>query len=91
MLYYAIGVVIFKYFIQLLWWADSSFIIDFYNNYESVLKIGFFYCPTTSELFSYILPEILIIFCILLNIYQENLIGMYDKREIEVETIYQAR
>ena len=61
----------------------------YYNQqYEPLLKLGLYYVPTPSGFFFYILPEVTVIFCILVNIYQENLIGMYNRREIEVESIH---
>lgn len=39
----------------------------------------------------YILPEIIILGCIMGQSYYETLLGLYDKREIEIENIEEAR
>ena len=39
----------------------------------------------------YVLPEIMIIGFVMGHIYYEHLIGLYEKREIEVESIIEAR
>ena len=43
------------------------------------------------NLFLYVLPEIVILSCILGQCYYEILIGLYDKREIDLENIEEAR
>jgi hypothetical protein len=42
-------------------------------------------------LFWYILPEIVILATIMGQTYYEIIIGLYDKREIEIENISQAK
>lgn len=53
-------------------------------------KIGVEKIDDKSVLAGYYLPEILIIICILGNFIKDNLIGLYDKSENEVETSLEA-
>lgn len=46
---------------------------------------------TTWGLLVYILPELIILTCILGNSYYEILLGLYDRREIDLENIEEAR
>jgi hypothetical protein len=55
--------------------------------YESLLKVGIYDYENLYTLFFYMIPEILIITFIMLNEIKLKLIGLYYKREHEVETI----
>ena len=46
---------------------------------------------STWGLFLYVLPEVIILTCILGQSYYEILVGLYDKREIDLENIEEAR
>ena len=44
-----------------------------------------------SDLLGFILPEVIVIASIMGHLYYEQLIGLYEKSELEVENIHQAR
>jgi hypothetical protein len=48
---------------------------------------GLFRVEGITKLFAYVLPEILILSFIMGQIYYEHLIGLYEKREIDIEDI----
>ena len=52
---------------------------------------GLRYAEGITGLLLYVLPEIMIIGFIMGHIYYEHLIGLYETREILVETIIEAR
>jgi hypothetical protein len=53
--------------------------------------LGLWRVEGVTGLYEFIKPEIIVVLAILGNQYYEHIIGLYDKRETDVETIHQAR
>ena len=88
---YTIISLVLKFFIQLDVWdlipnyAEKIQYLDYY-------LIGFKLCESTfsQDFIVYILPDALVLIFLLINNYLLVFAGLFDKREQEIETIYQA-
>lgn len=58
---------------------------------QNWVMFGLWREDSTWGLFLYILPELIILACVLGQNYYEILVGLYDKREIDLENIEEAR
>jgi hypothetical protein len=66
---------------------DAVFDSNLYDYVESTIKIGFYEIDDLGSLFIYMLPEVLILVCLMqLQIYFK-LIDLYDKTEMDIESI----
>ena len=91
MLIYAEVVFFIKFILQLQVWDHwgNNFLVD----YKDKFKIGFNRAENTysETLFYYILWDVVLIFCLLLQEYYTLRIGMWHKVETDIETLNEAK
>lgn len=68
-------------------WQEIDGLAEGYNNVNNWVLFGLWRCDTTGNLLYYIMPEILILLCIMGQNYYEILLGVYTRRETDVENI----
>ena len=88
MLKYTLFILFLKFTIQLEWWLNADGLVAFYDAYAKWILLGLWRVQGVDGLYEFIKPEIIVLLAILGNQYYENIIGLYDKRESEVETIH---
>lgn len=88
MLKYALFILFLKFTIQLEWWLNAGGLVAFYDVYAKWVLLGLWRVEGVAGLYEFIKPEMIVVFSILGNQYYENIIGLYDKKETEVETIH---
>ncbi len=91
MLIYTIFILFMKFIFQLDCWLLIDGLQSEYVSINDWVLFGLWRVEGVWNLFVYILPEILVMLCIMGQNFYELLIGLYEKREIELENIQEAR
>lgn len=88
---YVIVILFLKFIINLDFLNEDKELVNTYTDISNYALFGLWRVEGIFHLFVYILPEIIILSAIMGQSYYETLIGLYDKREIEIENIEEAR
>ena len=86
---YSLTILFLKYISNLKF---MSFVLNnaYFVTFDGYMKLGLHHMPKTKELVLHMLPEMLIVASILCHEIVEQLTGLYNTSETEVETLPQA-
>jgi len=88
---YTVVILVLKFLFQMDIFLTMDNLDSSYHNATDWLKVGLKRCNSSAEMIWYILPQMGILVATMAQCFYEMLIGLHDKREIELETIQQAR
>lgn len=92
MIKYTLFILFMKFIFQLDCWLLIDGLQQNYKQINDWILLGLWRVDGgIGRMFLYIMPELVVLLAIMGQIYYEILIGLHDKREIELENIQQAR
>ena len=86
---YTTGLLVFKFTMNLAIF-NSVLRNPAFAHYSAYVKLGLYEYDNIPDLLMYMMPEILIIFFIMLNEIKLKLLGLFEENEIEVESILEG-
>lgn len=91
MINYTLVILFLKFIIQLDFWLNYPELCSNAASISEWVLFGLWRTESVGELLGYIIPEILILAAIMGQCFYETLIGLHEKREVEIENIQQAK
>lgn len=84
---YVLVILFLKFIINLDFLNDNEDVVKTYTKYNDWLLLGLWRVEGVWALFVYVFPELVILATIMAQNYYEILVGLYDKREPDLEDI----